>query len=116
PEAPEDYRGEFRPIRSAVPGLDLCELFPLQARLADKLTVIRSIRPGYQDHGPGTWRFLSGQMQPLSASDGPSHYPEIGSVVAWARREQHSGLPHFGAQERIFKQGHAYLGLAYAPH
>src|SRR5690349_10833141 len=86
PDAPAEYRGEFRPIRSTVRGLDLCEHFPLQAKIADKLAVIRSIAPGYQDHGPGTWDFLSGQPQPVSASDGPSHYPEIGSVVAWARR------------------------------
>jgi hypothetical protein len=115
PHAPAEYRGEFRPIRTSVPGLDICEHFPLQAKMADKFTVIRSICPGYQDHGPGTWRFLSGQPQPVSASDGPSHYPEIGSIVSWARRHERSGLPQFITQDRIFKQGHAYLGSAYAP-
>src|SRR5580704_6097923 len=81
PDAPAEIRGEFRPIRSVVPGLELCEHFPLQARIANKFTVIRSIQPNYQDHGPGTWRFLSGRLQPLSASDGPSQFPEIGSIV-----------------------------------
>src|SRR5947207_11537135 len=44
PDAPAEIRGEFRPIRSAVPGLELCEHFPLQARIADKFTLIRSIQ------------------------------------------------------------------------
>lgn len=115
PGAPAEYRGEFRPIRSTVPGLDVCEQLPLHAQLADKFTLIRSIQPNYQDHGPGTWRFLSGRMQPVSASDGPSHFPEIGSIVSWARRARRTTLPQFIAQPRIFRQGHAYLGLGYAP-
>src|ERR1700736_6376283 len=36
PDAPAEIRGEFRPIQSAVPGFDICELMPLQARIADK--------------------------------------------------------------------------------
>ena len=115
PEAPVEYRGEFRPIGSAVPGLDLCEYFPLQAAIADKFSVIRSIQPNYQDHGPGTWRFLSGRMQPVRASDGAAHFPEIGSIVSWARRNQSHGLPQFICQNRIFREGHAYLGMNHAP-
>lgn len=115
PRAPDEFRGEFRPIHTAVPGMEICEHLPLQARIADKLNVIRSIAPGYQDHGPGTWRFLSGRMQPLSAGDGASHFPELGSIVAWARRNAETAMPQFVAQPRIFKQGHAYLGLNYAP-
>src|SRR3954471_16716633 len=37
PDAPAEYRGEFRPIRTNVPGIDICELMPLQARIVDKL-------------------------------------------------------------------------------
>src|SRR5215207_10590388 len=37
PTAPAEYRGEFRPIRSNVPGMDFCELLPRQAKMADKL-------------------------------------------------------------------------------
>jgi hypothetical protein len=44
PEAPSDYRGEFNPIHSNVPGFDLCELFPKQAQIADKLSLIRSLQ------------------------------------------------------------------------
>src|SRR5579872_6178040 len=43
PEAPSDYRGEFRPIPTHVPGMDVCELLPLHAQIADKYTVVRSV-------------------------------------------------------------------------
>src|SRR5262245_38726486 len=43
PDAPEDYRGEFKPIRTNVVGLDICEHMPRLARMADKYTIIRSV-------------------------------------------------------------------------
>src|SRR6059058_5195390 len=43
PEAPMEYRGEFRPISTNVPGVQICEHFPLQARMWDKLACVRSI-------------------------------------------------------------------------
>jgi uncharacterized protein (DUF1501 family) len=44
PNAPADVRGDFRPIRSNVPGFDLCELFPRQAEIADKLALVRTLQ------------------------------------------------------------------------
>jgi hypothetical protein len=44
PDAPVEYRGEFSPIRSNVPGFDLCEHMPLQARIADKLALVRTVQ------------------------------------------------------------------------
>src|SRR5207237_3999231 len=43
PNAPMEYRGEFRPIQTNVPGVQICEHFPQQARMWDKMAVIRSI-------------------------------------------------------------------------
>jgi hypothetical protein len=43
PNSPKEYRGEFKPIATNVPGVQICELFPMQARMWDKLAVIRSI-------------------------------------------------------------------------
>src|SRR5947209_15569501 len=42
PDAPAEIRGEFRPIATNVPGIDLCEHMPRRARMADKYTLIRS--------------------------------------------------------------------------
>src|SRR5215467_1224544 len=44
PDAPAEFRGEFRPIRTNVPGFDICEHLPLQARIADKLALVRSLQ------------------------------------------------------------------------
>src|SRR5437773_5997851 len=44
PGAPPEYRGEFRPIRTNVPGMDVCELMPLQAKIADKFTILRGVQ------------------------------------------------------------------------
>src|SRR5881275_270835 len=43
PDAPSEFRGEFRPINTNVTGVQICEHFPLQARMWDKLACIRSI-------------------------------------------------------------------------
>src|SRR5947209_3102713 len=40
PDAPDNYRGELKPIQTNVPGMDICELFPLQAKIADKIAII----------------------------------------------------------------------------
>jgi len=50
PEAPSEIRGEFRPIKTNVPGMDLCELLPLQAKIADKFAVVRSATWQEPDH------------------------------------------------------------------
>ncbi|HVL14794.1 MAG TPA: DUF1501 domain-containing protein [Gemmata sp.] len=44
PDAPADYRGEFRPVRSNVPSFDLCEHMPLQATIADRLALVRTVQ------------------------------------------------------------------------
>jgi hypothetical protein len=44
PEAPTEYRGEFKPIHSNVPGFDICEHMPLQAGIADKLALVRTVQ------------------------------------------------------------------------
>jgi hypothetical protein len=44
PEAPAEFRGEFHPIQTNVPGFDICEHLPLQARIADKLALVRTVQ------------------------------------------------------------------------
>ena len=61
PDAPLEYRGEMRPIDTLVPGMRICELLPLHARVADKFTLIRSITHGFANHAGGASRFLSGR-------------------------------------------------------
>src|SRR5262245_15132987 len=60
PNAPEGYRGPFRSIRTNVPGIDICELFPRQAKLADKFSLVRSIHHTMSAHNDGSIELLTG--------------------------------------------------------
>src|SRR6516164_1093471 len=97
PNAPAEYRGEFRPIRTNVPGMDICELMPLQARIADKLAIIRNLRALATDtHMPE--ELLSGF--PFGPSGGPSSLrpgvrPTFGSVVSRLRPANGTNLPPY---------------------
>src|SRR6185369_11399036 len=61
PEAPIEYRSVFDPIRTRVPGLDICELFPLQAQLADKFSLVRSVHHTMSSHTDGGIEVLTGK-------------------------------------------------------
>jgi hypothetical protein len=52
PKAPAEVRGEFRPIATSVPGLDVCEHMPRIARWMHKATLIRSVSHTYNSHNP----------------------------------------------------------------
>src|SRR5712691_11380692 len=44
PDAPEEYRGPFQPIATSLPGAEICELMPRQAKLMHELALVRGIR------------------------------------------------------------------------
>src|SRR5262245_59590011 len=52
PEAPVEYRGEFKPIRTNVPGIQISEHLPLQAKVTDKLAIVRNMKFKQQGHTP----------------------------------------------------------------
>jgi hypothetical protein len=121
PDAPEEYRGVFRPIRTSVPGIDICEHLPLHAKIADKYTLIRSIAHEFADHGGGHKRFLTGRI-PASPVEFVNDAPAVGSIVAKLCEHRDVGLPNYisgtdngrgGAD--VFSFGAAYLGPAYVP-
>ena len=116
PEAPDDYRGECRPISTVVPGMDICEYLPLHAKVADKFVLIRSIAHDYGQHAGGAGRFLSG-YNPLRPLDPLAQYPCLGPVVSKlleGRRDP--TMPRYVASaERVYGGGSANLGPAYLP-
>src|SRR5690606_5133082 len=79
PNAPAEYRGEFRPISTNVPGIDVCELMPLHAKVADRYTIIRSIAHEFADHGGGHKRFLTGR-KPAEPTGFVNDAPAVGSI------------------------------------
>ena len=60
PDAPAESWGPFRPIPTFVPGMDLCELFPLHARLADRIALVRSLHHEMSAHNNGSIEVLTG--------------------------------------------------------
>src|SRR5262249_10109079 len=106
PNAPEDYRGEFKPTRTNVPGMDICELMPLQAKIADKLAIIRNMKFRQEGHtAPELYTgFLKGDR------------PSIGSVVSKLRSDTgvHGALPPYVYLGDANHVGHpGYLGKAH---
>lgn len=118
PDAPRDYRGEFSPIETNVPGIEVCELLPMHARIADKYNIIRSIHHNFSDHGGGHKRFLTGR-DPATPTGFVNDKPCVGSMASLAlagRRDTH-GLPNYIVlgSSRVnsvdtFSFGSAYLG------
>jgi hypothetical protein len=116
PDAPADYHGEFRPIPTVVPGLDVCELLPLHAKLADKFTIVRSVAHEFADHGGGHKRFLTGRI-PATPVDTVNDNPMVGSIVAKVRERRNLGIPNYVSGTDagrngidVFAFGSAYLG------
>lgn len=118
PEAPAEYRGEFKPIHTNLPGLDICELMPNLARMADKFTIIRSVttlnNPGDHSRAPMYW--LTGNPRLPSGTD---EFPMFGSVVSKLRPGA-ADLPTFAVLGKIDHHiGNAisgsFLGSAYSP-
>ena len=114
PEAPEEYRGEFKPIHTNVPGMDICELLPNLAGLGDKFSIVRSLHHNRNEHSGGTNRFLSGYT-PKAANPSDGEYPELGSVMAKQLEDQVRDLPLFVANTKFYGGGPGYLGPAYSP-
>jgi hypothetical protein len=121
PDAPAEIRGDFRPIRTVVPGIEICELLPLQAKVADRFNLIRSISHTYSGHDGGHKRFLTGR-DPLSPVGFVNDFPAAGSIVAKMRSERTVGVPNYvagmdGGREGAdtFSFGSAYLGQAMTP-
>ena len=81
PSAPAEVRGPFSPIATNVPGIDICEHFPLLAQRADKLAIIRSMTHNNVDHTVATHFLLTG-MPTLPAGTKETDWPHIGSVMA----------------------------------
>lgn len=81
PDAPAEIRGEFSPIATRVPGIRICEHFPLLAQRTDQLSIIRSMTHGDVNHTSATHFLLTGQPPPAS-KDVRMQWPHIGSVLA----------------------------------
>ncbi|MEZ6131572.1 MAG: DUF1501 domain-containing protein [Planctomycetaceae bacterium] len=118
PNAPSDYRGLFSPINTVVPGMDVCELLPMHARIADQFNLIRSVHHDFADHGGGHKRFLTGR-DPATPTGFVNDAPCVGSMASdvLEHKRDTKGLPNYfvlgtGRVNNVdtFSFGSAYLG------
>jgi len=92
PQAPSEYAGIWRPIHTNVPGMDVTELFPLQAKVADKFSIIRSMHHNNGGHFHGGHWMLTGKGGLQSGSNDGKH-PFFGSVASKVVGPRQAGMP-----------------------
>jgi uncharacterized protein (DUF1501 family) len=120
PDAPENVRGPFRPIRTNVPGVAIGEHFPLMARMADRYAIVRSVH-----HTAAPIHETGHQlMQTGSLFRGGQEHPHYGAVLSHLRGPRVDGVPPFvvvpgpignTGVSVSHGQGAGYLGTRHAP-
>ncbi len=116
-DAPSEVRGEFSPIPTAVPGIQICELFPRMAKMAKRLTFIRSMVGAVDSHW--SLQCLSGRSPRDKV---PGGWPSMGAVLSKLEGPARPGIPPFVGLAP--KMGHVpwsdpgkpgFLGPAHGP-
>jgi hypothetical protein len=118
PDAPAEFRGEFSPIDTNVPGVRICELMARTAKQMDKFSLIRSFRHHNSDHGPADHYMQTGYFPTagFNANLNPNNQrPAHGSVIARKLGPRGSVPPYICLPKMHPSGGPAYLGAASAP-
>jgi len=115
PDAPADYRGAMQTIDTRLTGVHFSEMMAEQARIADKLVIIRSVHHNSSSHDPSSHLTQTGFYK-TGAKGGPNQSPCIGSVVDKLRGSNVQGIPGYVAVPSIMRNGAAaYIGRSYNP-
>ena len=125
PTAPREVRGEFAPIATSLPGLQICEHLPRLAKWMHKTTLIRSLTHGYNSHNPyAVMTGFTGGNDQQDYFARPSNHPSMGSVCQFLGVGQQRGVPGYvvlpaypGYTQGLRRAGPygGYLGSAYNP-
>ncbi len=105
PDAPVEFRGEFRPIRTNVPGMNVCELMPRQAQMMDKLAVLRGLHFVEEHSAHSLW---TGYPERINR-------PAFGSVVSYLKGKQDGLPPYVSLMNQPLSEDPAYCGTAHRP-
>ena len=117
PNAPAEIRGDFKPAKTSVPGVQFTEVMPALCRAADQLAVLRGMTHGDSDHGRGYHIMMTG-MTPgpgdFNATKNNNVHPSLGSLVA--RLGRGGALPPYVSIPCFLRSGGpSFLGAGYAP-
>jgi hypothetical protein len=114
PDLSDDFRGEFKPIHSNVPGMDLCELMPLQAKIADKFAILRGVKTvGFHSGN----EFYSGYAFEQGDAGKPlgTLRPAFGSLVSRVRPTDSPMPAYVSLQDAERHEQVVYAGAAHQP-
>ena len=117
PNAPSDIRGSFCTIPTSVPGVHFSEVMPHLAKVADKVTIVRSICHKDPNHGGGNHYMMTGAKTPVPVACGAfvTFHPSFGSVVSH-HRGLTNGIPAYMSVPRASRSaGPNFLGGKHAP-
>ena len=110
PEAPSEYRGEFKPIKTNVPGIEISEHLPHMAKQADKYAIIRGFTSPEGSHARACHYMLTGyRILPVL------EYPAYGSVVLKERGFRNALPPYVAIPNTLRNGGPGYLGASVQP-
>jgi len=109
PAAPKEFRGEFKPIATNVPGIQICEHMPMQARMFDKLATIRSII-SVDEHSDSL--VMTGFSEAQNVNQ---HRPAFGAVVSKLRNGSADVPPFVSLYGMTRGSDPGYLGVAHRP-
>jgi Protein of unknown function (DUF1501) len=124
PAAPAEVRGEYRPIASSAPGIQVCDRLPKTSRVMDKVTLIRTVRHEMRNHNSAGYYSLTGVSPPTDDQrlrDSRELFPAYGSVVdrfapVAAGAPTFVSYPHVIADGSITPGQHAsFLGQTHDP-
>jgi hypothetical protein len=113
-DAPSEIRGEFKPIKTNVPGIHICEHLPRIAGMMDKLVGIRSMVGAEDNHYD--YQCMTGR---LKRGEPPGGWPSIGSVISRLQGATDPGMPPFIGLEPVMQHkpynasGPGFLGIGY---
>ena len=108
PQAPEGIRGEFKPIATGQPGLNVSEHLPRFAMVLDRFAQVRSVHHTMRNHNSATYYSLTGHAPPVDdirLRDTQELYPAYGSTVARFRPSDDPAIPSFMAFPHLLRDG-----------
>lgn len=116
PEAPTEYRGEFRPISTNVSGIEISEHLPKLAGLADKFALLRSVSHNSPGHANSSHTMLTGYPGELIETPPfRPKFPDVWAVANHVLGERQPGMPPHVVLPHMRYQGAAYLGSQLDP-
>jgi len=105
PDAPAEYRGEFKPIATKVPGIHICEHLPLLASRMDRLALIRSMTHDDVNHTSATHYLLTGRGPVNVNAPLRDDFPSFGSVLAKLGRSKGPLPPFVSMMPKVVQDG-----------